>query len=157
MTKQDYLVNLRASRQELLTALGAADEDLLANVPICGIWTGQQVLSHLAAANLAALEVARQAGRGEAPRWAWEGVDGDQWNQDTVDTRLSLTVDQLLAELAETHSGLLTELESWPSEGGPFGDSTWDEDKSEIGWVAPHEREHCEMLGSLRQTSRDAR
>jgi hypothetical protein len=157
VSKQDYLANLRASRQELLAALSTADEASLASVPICGIWTGQQVLSHLAAAELAALEVARQVGRGASPRWAWEGVDGDQWNQDTVDERQGLKVDQLLSELANTHAALVAELESWPTDGGPFGANTWDEDKSEIGWVASHEREHGEAIGSLRRTLPDAR
>jgi hypothetical protein len=151
MTKQEYLTDLRASRQELLATLGAADEGALASLPICGIWTGKQVLSHLAAAELAALDFARQAGRDETPTWAWDGVDGDQWNQDTVDSRQGLTVDQLLAELTETHAALLAELESWPADGGPFGANTWDEDKSEIGWVASHEREHGDALGALRR------
>jgi hypothetical protein len=124
MAKQAYLASLRASRLELLAAVNAADEASLVSLPICGTWTGNQVLSHLAAADLAALAVARQVGRGEAPKPAWEGVDSDQWNQEGVDERTGLTLDQLLAELAETHNALLAELEAWPGDGGPFGANT---------------------------------
>jgi hypothetical protein len=118
--------------------------------PICGAWTGQQVLSHLAAAERAALDVARRVSRGEAPRPAWDGVDDDRWNQEEVDKRQGRTIDQLLAELAEIRTDLLAELDAWPSDGGPFGARTWDEDRSDIGWVAAHEREHGEALGLLR-------
>jgi hypothetical protein len=150
MTKPEYLASLRASRQELLAAVSAADEAALISLPICGTWTGKQLLSHLAASDLAALDFARQVGRGAAPTWPWAGGNEDQWNQEGVDERQGRTIDQLLAELADTRAALLAELEAWPSDGSPFEANTWDEDESDMGWVASHEREHGEALGTLR-------
>ncbi|HEV2249628.1 MAG TPA: hypothetical protein VGT60_03885 [Candidatus Limnocylindria bacterium] len=43
----------------------------------------------------------------------------------------------------------LAELERWPEDAGPFGPHTWNPKRSEISWIAGHEREHAEMIERL--------
>ena len=52
-------------------------------------------------------------------------------------------------ELVASRARLLAELDRWPDDAGPFGPDTWDQRKSEINWVGPHEREHAEMIARL--------
>jgi len=149
--KQEYLAKLQTTRQSLLDAVSQADQTALTTVPICGTWTGKEVLGHVAACESACLAVAQQAARGEKPKWPWDDyADGDQANQAEVDKRKDWSVAQVVSELQESRKRLLAELESWPANGGPFGENTWDEGKSDIGWLPSHEQEHAEVIVALR-------
>jgi uncharacterized damage-inducible protein DinB len=151
VTKEAYLANLRVSRQALLDAVNAANESALETVAVCGTWTARQVLSHVAACDAVALNAAQQARSGATITWAWDSYgDGDKWNQDEVAKRQGLPLAALLGELQQTRNALLAELESWPAEGGPFGDKTWSEE-NDIGWIASHEREHADNIKVLSQ------
>ena len=150
MAKQDYLATLQTTRQSLLDAVSKADQAALTTVPISGTWTGKEVLAHLAACEAACVAAAKQAARGEKPTWPWDNVDGDLANQQGVDERKDSSVGQIVAELQESRKQVLAELESWPANGGPFGESTWDENNSDIGWLGSHEQEHAEVILALR-------
>src|SRR5438874_13221849 len=98
MAKQDYLAALQTTRQSLLDAVSRADQTALTSIPICGTWTGKEVLAHLADSEAACLEAAQQAARGEKLTWPWDSVDGDLANQQGVDVRKNMSVDQVVAE-----------------------------------------------------------
>jgi uncharacterized protein (TIGR03083 family) len=148
--KQEFIAKARSERQALLDSVKGVDEATLTTLPVCGTWTARDVLAHVAACDLVALDVLRQARAGEKLTWAWEGSEGDTWNEDEVARRRDRSMAQIQAELAESHGRLVAELESWPAEAGPFGPDSWDEVKSPIGWLPDHDREHAAPLQTLR-------
>lgn len=150
MTKQRLLDAVRTEREVLLAILDGIDATQLETVPVCGSWTGKDVLVHLAAVDRAILEVVDQARRGEVMLWPWSSyANGNDWNDAMIARRRDSSVDNARAELESTTARLLDELESWPEDAGPFGPDSWDLDRSSIGWLPAHDREHGEAIASL--------
>lgn len=150
MTKRRLLDAVRTEREVLLAILDGIDTIRLDTIPVCGTWTGKDILVHLAAVDGAILEVVGQARRGEVMLWPWSGyANGNDWNETMIDRRRDCTVDDARAELESSTARLLEELKSWPDEAGPFGPDSWDEAKSPIGWLPAHDREHGEAISSL--------
>jgi uncharacterized protein (TIGR03083 family) len=151
MSKQEFLEAARSAREALLAAVNGVDEAVLTTKPVCGTWTAKDVLGHLAMTDAGVLAAAQQARRGEKVTWAWDDApDGDQYNEAQAAMRRNLSVAQVLSELRDTRRALVAELESWPADAGAFGPDTWDEKKSDIGWLASHEREHAEEFQALK-------
>ncbi|HVC35546.1 MAG TPA: DinB family protein [Chloroflexota bacterium] len=149
--KQQLISAVQSERQAVFTALEGIDDATLTMAPVCGTWTAKEVLAHLAAVDTAVLGVLRQARAGDAVTWAWDSAtDGDSWNQSEVDRRRHRSIAQVREEIAETHRTILAEVESWPAESGPFGPDSWDAEKSPIGWLPAHDREHTALLLKLR-------
>jgi uncharacterized protein (TIGR03083 family) len=148
--KQEFIAKARAERQALVDFVQGIDDTKLTTVPICGTWTARDVLAHVAASDLAILDALRQTHAGEQVKWAWDGSDIDSWNEDEVALRRNWSIARILAELADTHARLLVELDSWSADAGPFGPDSWDEQKSPMGWLPSHDREHAVPLHALR-------
>lgn len=149
--KQQIIDAARGERQALLAALEGIDEAKLTTVPVCGTWAARDVLAHVAAVDATVLDALRQARAGKEVVWAWASApDGDSWNQAQVASRQDRSLAQLRAELEESHQNILTELEAWPEDAGPFGPDSWDPEKSPIGWLPNHDREHAAAFAALR-------
>lgn len=153
MERDKLLRAVRTEREALLAVLDRLDGIDVArwqSKPVGGAWTAKDVLSHLTATDEAVLEVVGQARRGEVLIWPWSGyADGNEWNRDMVAKRAHLSVAEVRAELESTSGALVAELESWPDEAGPFGPDSWDPEKSPIGWLPSHAREHAATIATL--------
>jgi len=150
MSKADFLAEIRGARAHLGDVLGSRDASTLSRVVIPGLrWTAQEVLAHLIGYDLAILKALAdiRAGRPWAWGWTYPGFDG--WNESQVAPRRTRPYASVREELDASRARLLAELDRWPENAGPFGPDTWDLQKSEIGWVGPHEREHAEMIARL--------
>ena len=116
-------------------------------MPVYGTWTAKDVLAHLAAIDLAALNALRQSVKGEDVTWPWDSYpDGDSYNAAEVAKRRDWSFAQVRAELDQTHHDLLAELEKLPD--------SWDEDESPIGWLPSHDQEHAGALRAVRSATR---
>ena len=150
MSKADFLAGVRAARSELREVLAGSDERTLATATVPGLdWTAKDVLSHLIGYDQAILQALKDIREGRAFRWGWTYPDFDPWNESNVGPRRAQPFSAVRAELETSRAALLRDLEGWPEQTGPFGTDTWDERRSEISWLAPHEREHAEMIAKL--------
>ena len=153
MSKAQFLAGVEAARAELREVLGHHDERTLASARIPDMdWTPKDVLSHLIGYDLAILNAIADIRDGRPFAWGWTYPNFDPWNERNVGPRRDRPFDAVLAELEASRTTLLRELDGWPEDAGPFGADTWDQQKSEIGWLGPHEREHAEMIGKLGAT-----
>jgi hypothetical protein len=114
-----------------------------------GDWTAKDVLSHLIGYDLAILKAIADIRDGRPFAWGWTYPNFDPWNESNVAPRRGRPFDAVRAELEASRMALLRELDGWPEDAGPFGADTWDQQRSEIGWLGPHEREHAEMIAKL--------
>ena len=150
MSKTEFLAGIRVARAELEDNLSRRDPKTLAKTVIPGLsWTTKELLAHLIGYDLAVLKAIGDVRAGQQWAWGWKYPNFDDWNESQVWPRRSRSYAAVRAELDESRSRLLDELERWPEDAGPFGPNTWDLGKSEISWIAPHEREHAEMIAAL--------
>jgi hypothetical protein len=148
--KTEFLADIRAARSELQEVLARSDQRTLAAANVPGMaWTAKDVLAHLIGYDQAILAALADIRAGRPWKWGWTGPGFDAWNETTVGPRRARPFVAVRAELETSRTALLRELESWPDDRGPFGADTWDATKSEISWLAPHEREHAEMIAKL--------
>ena len=153
MSKADFLADIRSAHAELLEIVGRSDARTLADAKVPGMdWTAKDVLSHLIGYDLAILTATKNIHDGRPFTWPWSSATFDVVNEGNVGPRRSRSYGEVLAELETTRAALLRELEGWPEDNGPFGADCWDLTKSEISWLAPHEREHAAMIAKLGAT-----
>jgi len=150
VSKADFLAEIRGARTRLMDVLGSHDEETLSGVAIPGLrWTAQEVLAHLIGYDLAILKALADIRAGRPWAWGWTSPGFDEWNESQVAPRRTRPYASVREELDVSRARLLAELDRWPEDAGPFGPDTWDQQKSEIGWVGPHELEHAEMIARL--------
>jgi hypothetical protein len=151
--KAEFLAAVEAARAELREVLGRHDERTLESARVPDMdWTAKDVLAHLIGYDLAIIEAVAEIRAGRPFAWGWTYPNFDPWNERNVAPRRDRPFATVLAELEASRTTLLRELDRWPEAAGPFGADTWDENKSEIGWLGSHEREHAEMIGKLGAT-----
>ena len=150
MSKPDFLADIRAARVELEGALARRDDQRHSETVLPGLsWTTKEVLAHLIGYDLAVLKACADVRAGQQPVWGWTYPNFDEWNESQVWPRRSRSYAAVRAELDESRSRLLAELDRWPGNAGPFGPDTWDREKSAISWIGPHERDHTELIAKL--------
>ena len=150
VSKAEFLAGIRVARVELEEILARHDPNTLAETAVPGLtWTTKELLAHLIGYDLAVLKAIGDVRAGRQWAWGWTYPNFDDWNESQVSPRRSRTYPTVRAELDESRTRLLDELERWPEDAGPFGPDTWDAGKSEISWIGPHEREHAEMIAAL--------
>lgn len=150
MGKAEFLADVRAARVELRGVLERLDERTLGEARVPGMgWTARDVLSHLIGYDLAILKACDDIRAARGFTWGWTYPNFDPWNESNVGPRRGRPFAAVLAELEASRTALLRDLEGWPEDAGPFGAESWDQRKSEIGWLGPHEREHAEMIAKL--------
>ncbi|HEY8757163.1 MAG TPA: maleylpyruvate isomerase N-terminal domain-containing protein [Candidatus Limnocylindria bacterium] len=150
MSKAEFLAGVRAARTELEHVLASRDERTLAETMLPGQrWTSKDLLAHLIGYDVAVRTAIANVRAGRTWTWPWTTPRFDAWNESQVAPRRSRTYQTVRAELDTSRAGLLAELERWPDDAGPFGPATWDQTKSPISWLGPHEREHAEMIAKL--------
>ena len=144
------MAGVEAARAELREVLGHHDERTLSSARVPDMdWTAKDVLSHLIGYDLAILKAIADIRDGRPFGWGWANEQFDLWNESNVAPRRGRPFEAVRAELEASRTALLAELGRWPEDAGPFGADTWDTEKSEIGWLGPHEREHAEMIAKL--------
>ena len=150
MSKDAFLADLRAARTELEAVLARYDDRVLSETPVPGLaWSAKEVLAHLIGYDLAVLQAIGDVRTTGSWRWPWTAPNFDEWNERQVGPRRGRPYAEVRAELDESRTRLLAELERWPEVSGPFGRDTWDREKSPIEWIAPHERDHAGMIAKL--------
>jgi hypothetical protein len=150
VSKAEFLADIRSARVELADVLAGRDERTLSETVVPGLsWTSKELLAHLIGYDLAVLRAIADVRAGRKWTWGWTLPKFDEWNESQVGPRRSHSYANVRAELDGSRSRLLAELETWPEDAGPFGAQTWDQQKSEISWIGPHEREHAEMIAKL--------
>ncbi len=150
MSKAEFLADIRAARAELSEILAARDERTLGEAVVPGLtWTAKEVLAHLIGYDRAILQAIADVRAGRKWSWGWTYPNFDDWNESTVGPRRGHSVAAVRRELDDSRARLLKELERWPDDAGPFGADSWDPKKSEVGWIASHEREHAEMIARV--------
>ena len=150
MSKADFLADVRLARRELEAILAGRDDAVLAARTIPDLsWTAKDVLSHLIGYDLAVLSAIADVRATGTWQWGWSAPNFDDWNESQVGPRRARSYADVRGELDESRVRLLAELERWPEVSGPFGRDTWDQKKSPIQWIAPHERDHAEIIAKL--------
>jgi len=150
VSKAAFLADVRAARTELEHVLASRDERTLAETALPRqSWTSKDLLAHLIGYDLAVRKAIADVRAGVPWAWPWTAPRFDAWNESQVAPRRSRTYPAVRAELDASRADLLTELEGWPEDAGPFGPMTWDATTSAISWLGPHEREHAEMIAKL--------
>jgi mycothiol maleylpyruvate isomerase-like protein len=150
VSKAEFLADVRAARTELEHVLASHDERTLAETFLAGqTWTSKDLLAHLIGYDQAVRKAIADVRAGLKWTWPWTAPRFDAWNESQVAPRRSRTYRAVRAELDASRADLLAELERWSEDAGPFGPTTWDPAKSAISWLAPHEREHAEMIAKL--------
>ena len=150
MTKSAFLEGIRSARTELEYVLAQHDAPTLSTAVVPELrWTAKDVLAHLIGYDLAVLKAVADVRATGTWTWPWTAPNFDPWNESTVGPRRTLPYAAVRSELDESRVRLLAELERWPEVSGPFGRDTWDPEKSPIQWIAPHERDHAEMIAKL--------
>ena len=150
MSRDAFLDGIRSARAELADVLARHDAPTLSTAVVPGIdWTAKDVLAHLIGYDLAVLKAIADVRAAGAWTWPWTAPNFDPWNESQVGPRRAIGYSAVRRELDESRGRLLAELERWPEVSGPFGRDSWDPDKSPIRWIAPHERDHAEMIARL--------
>ena len=150
MSKDGFLDGIRSARAELEEVLARHDEPTLSTAVVPGLsWTAKDVLAHLIGYDLAVLKAIADVRATGTWTWPWTAPNFDPWNESQVGPRRMLPYAAVREELDASRVRLLAELDRWPEVSGPFGRDTWDLDKSPIQWIAPHERDHAEMIARL--------
>ena len=150
MSRDAFLDRIRSARAELERVLATQDEGTLAQRHVPGLdWTAKDVLAHLIGYDLAVLKAVADVRATGTWKWPWTAPSFDAWNESQVGPRRALPYAAVRGELDESRVRLIAELERWPEVSGPFGRDTWDPEKSPIEWIAPHERDHADMIARL--------
>jgi len=97
------------------TISSISDEDL-ATPNTAGLWSGKDVISHIADWEAAYMRViiARNEGKPEVWPTDEEGVSLDAWNEAQVVARADWSVDEVKEYLEQTHDDLMEQLEKLP-------------------------------------------
>jgi len=150
VSKSRFLDGIRSARVELESVLAGCDERALTERQVPGLeWSAKDVLAHLIGYDLAVLKAIADLRATGTWTWGWTAPNFDDWNESQVGPRRALGYAAVRGELDDSRVRLLAELERWPEVSGPFGRDTWDLEKSPIQWIAPHERDHAEMIAKL--------
>jgi predicted RNase H-like HicB family nuclease/uncharacterized damage-inducible protein DinB len=148
--KAVLLAALDAARDELLAAAALVPAGERATAPVCGSWTLQDLLGHIADWEWVGAEGLRQMAAGQAPQVA-PIRDLDAWNADHVQARQGQAWQSIWDDLGAARQALREVLESM-DRGAlaacyPF---PWGTTGSSYRWVAVYARHDREHAGELR-------
>jgi hypothetical protein len=155
------LPQLEPTSQRLSENLKLFDETLaplspaeIQRAPREGEYSGRAVIAHLAGANRGMTRLMQQMVAGQQPRLKAD-YNNDYYNARQQEKRAGLSVEQLRAELDETHRDLLAFMESLRAEDlikrgehPTVGDSTV---LQVLETLAAHEQSHIEEFGAWAQ------
>lgn len=110
------LKDLAASYLQLRKTISSLSDADLSRPGTAGIWSGKDVISHLADWEGAYAEVLKARNEGKPARWPTqeEGVTLDAWNEAQVVARADWSVGEVMEYLEQTHDDLMELLESLP-------------------------------------------
>ncbi len=103
--------DLEQNRQLLDRVMGPMSEEEMAQTPREGLYSGREVLAHLAGANRGMTRLMQRMAAGETPRLKAD-YNNDYYNARQQEKRAGLSVPELTAELDETHRELLAFMET---------------------------------------------
>lgn len=140
---------LEASREELCAAADMVPPETRATLPVCGTWTLQDVLGHVADWEGWVVAGLRDMAAGRAPQVRLE-TDEETWNQQHAAARQGQGWERVWTDFQDTHQGLLdilsrmdqTTLErTFPG--------VWDQETTPYAWflvALAHDREHAKDI-----------
>ncbi len=120
-----------------------------------GLYSGREVIAHLAGANRGMTRLMQQMAAGQQPRLKAD-YNNDYYNLRQQEKRAGMSVDQLLAELDETHRDLLTLIEMLrPEDLDKRGDHPTLGDATVLQVlqvITTHEQDHISQFGAWART-----
>jgi|GEM_PF-250095 len=138
---------LEARREELLAAAELVPPEALAARPVCGVWTLQDVLGHVADWESWALGGLRDMAAGRKPDLALV-TDEEAWNQEHAAARRGQTWDQVWADFDATRRELVAILNGMSQEElGRVFPGVWSKETTPYAWFLvayAHDREHAQ-------------
>lgn len=146
--KQTIVGNIESARGSLVDLVQSLDAESLGK-PTCNEgWCVKDVIAHLAAAETGLRNIANRAAKGESG--ARPGFDLHAHNKEQVELRRGRTVDELLAEMADSRVATLSFLEALPvdylDKPGQLSSGLQLTVEGILNRIAEHEREHAEDI-----------
>jgi hypothetical protein len=147
--KQTLRAELDAARQELLAAIARIPGGERSSRPVCGAWTLQDVLGHIADWERLGADGLAQMAAGQAPH-VEHVTDIDAWNAAQVDARRGQSWERVWEDLHKARRALTETLERMSQaeleQTYPF---PWGPEGTPCRWIAvyvDHDRSHARGL-----------
>jgi len=141
--------SLAAAREELLAAAELVSPEERASRPVCGVWTLQDVLGHIADWEGYLLAGLRDMTAGRPPGVEYV-PDEEAWNQAHAQARRNQSWERVWADFQGVHRALLEVLEGMDQAGLERAfPGVWEEETVPYSWFLPvleHDREHADDL-----------
>jgi uncharacterized damage-inducible protein DinB len=110
------LKEVSAAFLQLRKTISSINDEDLAKPNTAGIWSGKDVISHIADWEAAFMRVIIARNQGKPEVWPTDdpGVNLDAWNEAQVIARADWSVDEVKEYLEQTHDDLMEQLEKLP-------------------------------------------
>lgn len=108
------LKDVAASYLQLRKTISSLSDEDLSRPGTIGIWSGKDLISHIADWEGAYSEVLKARSEGKIARWPTEeaGLTTDAWNEAQVVARADWSIGEVMEYLEQTHDDLMELLES---------------------------------------------
>jgi len=150
---------LAENRHALDEYLQSLTDEEMRRSPGEGLYSGREVLAHLAGANRGMTRLMQQMAAGQQPRLKAD-YNNDYYNLRQQEKRAALSVAQLLAELDETHRDLLAFIETLrPEDLDKRGDHPTVGNATVLQVlqvITTHEQDHIAQFGAWARTLHSA-
>jgi len=145
--KSLLLAELDAAREELLAAAALVPAAERASRPVCGVWTLQDMLGHVADWEQVAVDVLREMAAGRNP--VIDIPDMEAWNQDHCQARRGQPWEVVWADLHRIRAALRETMQGMRQEDlARSAPNPWDPRGTPYRWVRQedlgHDRHHAE-------------
>lgn len=154
MDQHKVLDRLARARAQLLSAIEGLGQVEMTTLHVTGTWTLHEILAHISGWAAWDLETIKAIWQGEHPDLSVIR-DVDDFNRHLVTQRSSSSLDEILAEMQETHVAMQDFLGSIPNrhlfEAGPFSGPYWNTlaEWLQVAWE--HEEEHTAQILAWRE------
>lgn len=113
--RTEALREIREAYDDLIELIGGITDERLALPGTAGIWSGRDVIVHIADWEAVLTEHLGRLDAGQPPDWPTAARDNDSVNADMLRASEGKTLSEVMTYLHETHERLMATLETSPS------------------------------------------